>query len=315
MPDAAIDLFTDAPEFEDPVFDAVHMLERDSRRPKIEALRRARFDRTVCLDNDVIALADVGDIFDSLDRFDIVGVHDNNRNAPNALRMLDTPLPATFPSINSGMLGVRGTPACRDLLAAWDDRMRQTREGTDQPALREVLWHSDLRLGILPIEYNLMSLGLIKRMNHFHGAPRLLHVREITKFGRDIGDPRHPYELGDYFSPGFQRQLKGMLAADATVVNPVAIRPGRPTRRERWLKRLGLPDAAVSVFSDKFQADLARAERAHAIEAAAKERAKAERVAARREREAAKAARQAEKAAQQADKAARATANTPPRAD
>ena len=64
---------------------------------KFEALRRSRFERTIYIDTDVIALADLSDVFDVLDRFDITGARTDGRgnkfNAHAWRSSVPSPLP------------------------------------------------------------------------------------------------------------------------------------------------------------------------------------------------------------------------------
>jgi len=183
LPNALIDIYTDR-ELDDPVFDKDFILQRTWHRPKIEALRRSRFDRTIYLDNDIITIADPSDVFDVLDRFDLVGVHDNARNSTNALNVAGPSLPASFPSINSGVIGINRSMMIDQLLSDWEKRMAEFSHFTDQPSLRSLLWEQEINFGVLPIEYNLMAHANVRAMNHQSTVPRFLHVREVSKFGR-----------------------------------------------------------------------------------------------------------------------------------
>ena len=221
MPDAQIDLYTDR-KIKDDVFDRVVKLDRNWHRPKIEALRRSRFERTVYLDNDIITVADASDIFVLLERFDIVGVHDNNRNSRNATGTAGPALPAAFPSINGGVLGIRRCPEIQQLLTDWEARMEANGMDKDQPSLRSLLWESDLRLGILPIEYNLMNHPLIPALTEQCAAPRFIHMRELNRLGRPAGDPAQPFHLSEFYGRRQMAHLRGLIDNDATLGNTPA---------------------------------------------------------------------------------------------
>ena len=225
MPDARIDVFADH-RIDDPIFDRVFRLKRTWHRPKIEALRRSRFERTVYLDNDIIAVADASDIFTLLEKFDIVGVHDNNRNSPNARGTAGPALPAAFPSINGGVLGIRRSPAVQQLLTDWEARMEAHGMRVDQPSLRSLLWETDLRLGILPIEYNLMNHPEISAMTEQYAAPRFIHMRELNRLSRPPGDPETPFDLADFYSRRQLAHLRGLLDNDETL--------GATPKGSRW---------------------------------------------------------------------------------
>ena len=65
---------------------------------KVDAMRLSRFDRTLYLDADIRVLADPGDMFEVLDRFDIALAQDQNRNSPQALTEDRQPFPNAFRS-------------------------------------------------------------------------------------------------------------------------------------------------------------------------------------------------------------------------
>ncbi|WCR11941.1 hypothetical protein JHW45_06175 [Paracoccus stylophorae] len=75
MPTVEIDWFTDATLKSDRVFSQIHRLSESFFRPKMEALRKSRFDRTLYLDADIIALSDVSELFTALDDFDLLAAH------------------------------------------------------------------------------------------------------------------------------------------------------------------------------------------------------------------------------------------------
>jgi len=232
-PDIPIDLFTDV-GLEDPIFAQVHRLERVWHRPKIEALRRSRFHRTLYLDNDIIAVSDGLDILDLLDHAEMAGVHDNSRNSKNARQTAGGPVPAAFPSINSGVLAVKHSAQSQKLLSDWALRMKEHGQKVDQPALRSLLWETGLPLAIAPVEYNLMYHRLVGGMTSLQAAPRFLHVREMNQFKRDLGDPNAPHRIEEFYSARYCAQLRHLLQEDDTLQAPkhTALPPlGRVARR------------------------------------------------------------------------------------
>ena len=79
-------------------------------RSRIDAMARTRFERTLHLDADVLAVADLRDVFEVLDRFDIALAHDQRRNSPAANATWRRPLPNAFPQFNGGVIAYRRTP-------------------------------------------------------------------------------------------------------------------------------------------------------------------------------------------------------------
>lgn len=178
-PDLPIDLFTDS-ACDDPVFAVIHPLHRVWFRPKFEAMRRTRFARTIYLDTDLRMLAPVGDVFDLLDHFDIAGAHDAWRASPRAI---DSSVPAAFPQINSGVLALRRSHATDALMQAVEDELLATEARKDQPILRRHLYTSDLRLAVLPTEYNLMAYRHAAMWSDRNAAPRIVHNSRLSHLG------------------------------------------------------------------------------------------------------------------------------------
>ena len=158
-PAAQIDLFADGTPSDATVFDRVHALDRTWFRPKFEALRRSRFGRTIYLDSDIVVIADPSDIFDVLERFDIAAVHNQHRNSEHATQIWRREIPAAFPQVNGGLIGIRRSDAVLALIGQVEAALRaDPKLKRDQVPLRELLFDSDLRIAILPPEYNRMQV-------------------------------------------------------------------------------------------------------------------------------------------------------------
>lgn len=227
MPDAQIDLFTDAP-LDDPVFDQIHRLKKPSERPKIEALGRSRFKHCVHLDSDVIVIADLSDVFALLRRHDVVGAHENYRNSPSSRSLTDRPdIPNSFPEINTGVLGIRKNMGTKRLLRRWRKAHATSTRKHDQPPLRELLFDGRHSLAVLPMDYNLMHTKMIQAMGELMTAPRTLHVTRLSKNPDHWEDPTAPYSLRDLLSADVFQALVRKVQTDLTL-----------TDRDRVLDRL-----------------------------------------------------------------------------
>jgi hypothetical protein len=176
MPQAQIDLFTDQP-VEDPTFDRIHPVTPDFFRPKMEAIHKSRFERTVYLDSDCIALSDLSELFTILDRFDIAVAQ---MQYPNTTLALDPTLPDSFPQLNAGVIAVRRNAATQALIETWGRTVRESGASFDQPSLRRLLWDSDLRLAVLPMEYNFKCMTFLEVLDGRHRAPRIMHFSELN---------------------------------------------------------------------------------------------------------------------------------------
>ena len=190
-PGLAVDLFTDAAR-NLALFDRIHLLEDPWFRSKIDGLLGSRFERTLYMDADMLALADFGDIFDVLERFDIALVQDWFRNSPLHHTFWRKELPPAFPQFNGGLIAIRRNAATTAFLNDWKAAVRATDTGRDQISLRELLWESDLRIATLPEEYNLLLISDIGRWTTDFAAPRIIHSpnfhRDYERYAR-AADP------------------------------------------------------------------------------------------------------------------------------
>ena len=215
-PDHPIDLFTDQ-AVEPEIFDRVIPLEAQSFRPKFEALRRSRFDRTIALDADILCLAPVDDVFTLLDRFDLAAAHEPRRNSETALMVCGEPLPAAFPQLNSGVVAIRKSARIEAFFADMEQALAESGTERDQPVLRRQLYDSDLRIWVLPPEYNFMTTDLLEACSEQQAAPRILHLTRLHRhFGPD-GGKRQLTDITSICGPAVQRHLNALLAADQTL--------------------------------------------------------------------------------------------------
>lgn len=228
-PGLAADLYTDREEVPS-VFDQVHRVENSWLRSRIDVLRHSRFDRILMLDSDIHVLAPITDIFDVLDRFDIALAHDQERNGKLSFTFWRKELPPAFAQFNGGVIALRKSEKVDRFLLDWSAAVRDHGIGRDQPALREVLWDSDLRIATLPEEYNLMTFRVMHRWTHLHPAPRLLHAPVFHgEFERFQGSPDRVTErLGLRLSSG----LPVMMAQDRALAREEGRPPRNPTAQE-----------------------------------------------------------------------------------
>ncbi len=211
-PGFPIDIFTDE-TVDETLFDQVHPLHQSWFRPKFEALLRSRFDQTIYLDADLVVLADISDIFWLLDRFDIAAAHVQNRNAGFARRKWRQAIPNAFPQINGGVLGLRRTEATTAFLEACNTALKEENLPADQPVMRELLLDSDLRLAVLPPEYNMRKKDIAAFSNSNVPAPRILHSSDFHKKMRNMTPPSPARIYGRIF----MRHVRDLLASDRTL--------------------------------------------------------------------------------------------------
>jgi hypothetical protein len=241
-PDLDIDLFTDQ-NIDDPIFSKVISLEGKGARPKMEAMRRSRFDLTLTLDSDVIAIAPFREVFDLLERYDLAIAHANTR--PKSMGMDAADIPRAFPLYNSGVVAIRKSAATQTILHDWERAWRTGHLKADQPSLRRLLWNSDLRLCPLPSEYNTCRLINLLKTGPNHGAPRLLHIMKLDK--TPLQDPDLPFSLHDILEPDIARHIQWLLETDYSLGGDPEI--PRPTPNQPSLKRFMTKGEASERFN------------------------------------------------------------------
>jgi hypothetical protein len=238
-PKLEVDLFTDMARNLGP-FSRVHILHDVWIRSKIDAMLQSRFDKTLYLDVDLLVLADLSDIFEVLDRFDVAAAHDQYRNSTLARKIYREPIANSFPQINSGVFAFCRTAPVLQFLQEWKCEIKTHGIGKDQHSLRELLWKREIKLAVLPPEYNLWDLATVDYMTpRFHAAPRILHSYIFQVLPEP---PPGKNVLIHYLGKARAHKIGLLLAADEAL----AARAGRaaklPTRRERrkmqWLYTL-----------------------------------------------------------------------------
>lgn len=129
-------------------------IDQPHRRSKVEFLAQTPFKRTLYLDSDTCLNADIRGMFALLERFDIALTHAHWRNHPITSQQWTSVIPSAFPQFNTGVVLYRKNPAVLQLLQDWQTAFRKAEFAQDQVTLRELLWHSNLRIATLPPEYN-----------------------------------------------------------------------------------------------------------------------------------------------------------------
>jgi len=106
----------------------------------------------LCLDCDTFACGPMDEIFELLDKYDLVGAHAPARQTTKA-----KDVPEAFPEINIGVMAFKNNKEVRELFADWLKKYEADPKfygDNDQGPLREALWEWDGRLYIIPPEYN-----------------------------------------------------------------------------------------------------------------------------------------------------------------
>ncbi len=156
--------------------DSWGLIENPHRRSKVDYLVHTPFERTLYLDSDTRICGDIRDVFKVLERFDLALCHAHTRNTAKNLQSWRVNLPYAFPQFNGGVIAYRKTPAMKELLEAWRQAYHSQPFEKDQVALRELLWASDLRVAVLPPEYNIRYRKYLWVWNKREVQAKILHL-------------------------------------------------------------------------------------------------------------------------------------------
>lgn len=146
---------------------------------KIANMRRSPFERTIFLDSDTFVVDEIAHMLRLLDRYDIAVAHD-----PSHRGLPDPEVPTAFCEFNTGVIAWRASDRVAAFMRRWEEtyiawlheepfpRAGLARRRADQPAFRRCAWQHDVRLFVLPPEYN-FRLGepatAVGRVRVLHG--------------------------------------------------------------------------------------------------------------------------------------------------
>ena len=192
-PGIAIAIVTDD-RVEADCFDRVEIVPAENDNLiKVRYLAQSPFERTILLDADTYCLAPFPEVFDLLDRFDLAAAHEAGRFATRWVdgseQFIRAPdVPECFPELNTGVLAFRRQANVLKLIERWlalaeEARAAPVPHTKDQPAFRRAIYESDVRVAVLPPEYNfrLICPGFAR------GLIKLIHGR--WTYGRLDGTP------------------------------------------------------------------------------------------------------------------------------
>lgn len=174
-------LFTDQANISSKWVDSVSHIENPHARSKIDYLSKSPFDNTLFLDADTRVVKDISELFQLLDRFEIAIAHAQKRNHFPTTQSWKTQLPYAFPQMNSGVILYKKTEATLKLWQDWQKSYHKTGFHKDQVTLRELLWTSDLKLYILPPEYNIRFEKYLTVWTEKEADPKILHFAEFKE--------------------------------------------------------------------------------------------------------------------------------------
>ena len=191
-PDASICLFTDT-KISHKVFNEIKVVKM-SLRCKQKFLLDSPYEKTILLDTDTCVNHNIKDIFDLLDKYDLVGCHDYSRKRifPKIPEYMK--IPYGFSELNTGVVGYKKNDKFKLFIDLWNQYYNKYFSVTpwDQPSCRIALWESNINLYILPTEYNRRALATKekcinlrkngdKRFDKNHLKTRIFHFHGLEK--------------------------------------------------------------------------------------------------------------------------------------
>lgn len=165
-----------------PVFDNILLITDSNPYPfsgKINTCISTPYKRTIFIDVDTKIIHErFFEVFDILKKYDIAAVAEPGRHSTNGVDNGDdggilkqySYIPACFTTLNSGMICYNNSEKLLNAFRMWLDRYeqdsgrdtgRKIAEG-DQQALWSVLWCCDLKLYVLPFEYNYRERDIVQ---------------------------------------------------------------------------------------------------------------------------------------------------------
>ena len=140
---------------------------------KVVLLEETPFERTLFLDTDIWLVDPIWDVLELLDKFDIVGGYDSAR-----VHDVVEGIPEAFPEINTGLVAYRKTDAVLRFFKNVAETYEpiQNEVAGDQTAFRMCLYEADLRVHVLPPEYNCQ----IRTAGYVKGRVKVIHARNIS---------------------------------------------------------------------------------------------------------------------------------------
>ena len=188
-PGLPVDVFTDLLDNRgNAIFDQVHPVPSSHPRVKLECFSKARFDRVLFLDCDVLVLAPLGDTFDLTDRFPLSIAHDVRRRSELIKKGHGAQTPYAFPQMNSGVMVYRNDAEMAAFFSEWKRRYDASGEARDQITLKDLLWESDLRFYVLPPEFNLRRVTELEAWEPLDAVPTIVHSHRLLQHLRGQGE-------------------------------------------------------------------------------------------------------------------------------
>ena len=177
-PDLPTHIFTDCDASSYGCFDSSTKISDPHYRSKVDYISKTPFQKTLFLDADTRVCEDISDIFTLLDRYDIAMAHEPSRGAER-MKLYPGSITNAFPPLNSGVILFNRTDPVLEFFKNWKQDYHKGEFDGDQSTLRGLVWSANLRLAVLPPEYNVRYKFYIKTLERNKITPKILHLCEF----------------------------------------------------------------------------------------------------------------------------------------
>lgn len=154
----------------------------------IQTLRESlawNYDMYLSLDSDTFVTEPIYDLFEVLEKYDVVSTHAPARQTTDM--PFDVYVPDAYCEMNTGCFGYRNTSQVWQLFDSWLQQYyanQSTSGDNDQAALRVAMWKQGTHAWVMPEEYNCrVGFGAF-----IAGRVKILHLRskDIAKAAEQI---------------------------------------------------------------------------------------------------------------------------------
>ncbi len=150
----------------------------DSKKTLVDALLDTPFEYTVYLAEHCLVLHSILPFFKILEKYEMIVTHDFTYNHEDD----STELPASYPFYNYDVFGIVKNKHTRAFLESWKQKKQS---GQDSPVVfRQLCWESDLKIYVLPPEWNIFQKKYLYLWNEQEVQPAVL----------SISNPQHLYK-------------------------------------------------------------------------------------------------------------------------
>ena len=166
-------------------------------RSKVDFIHTTPYEKTIFLDSDTIIDHDISEMFDILEKYDMAICHDLARKRKYVSEQIPeySKIPYVFSEVNPGVVVFKKNERVMKFFEDWRKLFYKyfSRNPYEQPTFRTALWHSDVKLYIMPVEFNIRSKAnrqkQVKNKYRFgeeHLKPRIYHMHADTRINQGI---------------------------------------------------------------------------------------------------------------------------------